>query len=199
MKSSVKAFLATAALVCMIPAASFAIDYYSQDFEGLTPTDTGALTADGWLVFANVFGPDMGYLYGYGVFGAPNDGGGFCQIDIDQGGADQGMNQLVVFSDYNNVDHAVGNFIEANVFQERVIAIEDVGVYMFDFQAKMGNLEGSTTAIAFIKTLDPNAGYAASNFITATTNPNQIHLTPIGRRKNLLRQTVNRRRNCGGI
>ena len=30
----------------------------------------------------------------------------------------------------------------------------------------MGDLAGGTTAVAFIKTLDPNAGYATTNFIT---------------------------------
>lgn len=166
MKSSIKVFLAVAALVCMIPAASFAIDYYSQDFEGMSQADNDALANDGWLVFANVFGPDMGYLYGYGVFAAPNNSGAFSQIDINQGGADQGMNQLAVFSDYNNTDHAIGNYIEANVFQERAITSDDLGMYYFNFQGKLGNLEGATTAIAFIKTLDPSAGYAQTNFIT---------------------------------
>jgi len=31
------------------------------------------------------------------------------------------------------------------------------------FDAKMGNLEGATTAFAFIKTLDPGAGWATTN------------------------------------
>lgn len=165
MKFSVKAILAVAALVCMIPAAGFAIDYYSQDFEGMDQADNAALASDGWKVFANVFGPDMGYLYGYGVYDAPNNSGAFSQIDINQGGAAQGMNQLVVFSDYNNPDHGIGNYIEANVFQERNIVSGDEGTYFFRFQGKLGNLEGATTAMAFIKTLDPNNGYATTNFI----------------------------------
>ena len=173
MKNSVKAILTIATMACLIPAASFALETYEQDFEGLNMADTGALTTDGWLVFGNVFDPDMNYLYGYGVFGAPNDGGGFCAIVADQGGAEQGMQQLVAFSDYNNTDHGVGNWIEANVFQEQTIEAGDEGTYLFDFQAKLGNLEGDTTALAFIKTLDPNNGYATTNFITVdmTTTP----------------------------
>ena len=168
MKNRVTAFLAAAALVCLIPAASLAIGPYSQDFEGLNQADIAALGNDGWLVFANVFGPDWAYWYGYGVFPAPNDGGGFCQLATGDGGAPQGAQQLVTFSDYNNADHANGAHIESLVFQEMVIGGDDVTeTWVFDFDAKMGNLAGVSTALAFIKTLDPANGYAETNFITA--------------------------------
>jgi hypothetical protein len=164
------AFFAVAILISMIPAAGMAIEAYSQDFEGLNPTGPTALADDGWLIFANVFAPGGNYLYGYGVFGAPNDGGGFCQIAVGEGGAGQGSQQLNIFSDYNNVDHAVGNVIEANTFQEMVIGAGDVGeTWVFDFDAKLANLAGASTALAFIKTLDPLAGYATTNFITEDT------------------------------
>jgi hypothetical protein len=167
MKFQVKALLAIFSLACVIPAAGLALDPYSQDFEGLDQGNTGALAEDGWLVFANVFSPEGNYLYGYGVFPAPNDGAAFSAIAVGEGGPDQGAQQLVVFSDYNNTDHAVGNLIEANVFQERMIAADIVGqTWVFDFQAKRGNIEGETTAVAFIKTLDPDAGFQTTNFIT---------------------------------
>jgi len=170
MKLRAHVFVAVAALVCLIPAAAMALTPYSQDFEGLVQADTGALGADGWLIFANVFNSTGSYLYGYGVFPAPNDGGGFCQIAIGEGGGAQGDQQLNVFSDYNNVDHGVGNLIESNTFQEQPIGAGDVGqVWTFDFDAKLANLEGATTAAAFIKTLDPGAGYAMTNFITQET------------------------------
>ena len=174
MNNRVKAFLAVAALICMIPAVGLALEPYSQDFEGLSQPDTDALAADGWLVFANVFGPDWSYWYGYGPFPAPNDGFAFCQIVVGEGGVAQGDQQLVTFSDYNNADHGNGAHIEANVFQEQLIEAGDVTEnWVFDFQAKLGNLEGSSTALAFIKTLDPNNGYATTNFITVdmTTIP----------------------------
>ncbi len=170
MKNLANAFLAAAVLVCMIPAAAFALAPYSQDFESLDQASPSALADDGWLIFGNVFSPGGDYLYGYGVFGAPNDGAAFCQIVLAEGGAEQGAQQFVSFSDYNNADHANGNLIEANVFQEQGIEEENVGqTWVFDFQAKMGNLEGSSTAIAFIKTLDPENGYATTNFITLDT------------------------------
>jgi len=168
MKNRVNAFIAVAALVFLIPGASLAIGPYNQDFEGLNKDDTAALGNDGWLVFGNVFDSGGGWLYGYGVFPAPNDGGGFSAIVDGEGGVEQGAQQMVAFSDYNNTDHGVGNLIESNVFQEQLIGPGDVTeVWFFHWDAKMGNLEGGSTALAFIKTLDPNAGYATTNFITA--------------------------------
>jgi hypothetical protein len=128
---------------------------YAQDFEALDQANTDALANDGWLVFGNVFAPDGAYLYGYGPFPAPNDGFAFCAIAAGEGGPDQGDQQLVVFSDYNNTDHADGNLIESNVFQEQIIEAGDLGqTWMFTFDAKLGNIEGGSTALAFIKTID---------------------------------------------
>ncbi len=170
MKKRVIALLAVVAVLALLPATGMALNGYGQDFEGLNQADTSALGNDGWLVFANVFGPDWSYWYGYGTFPAPNDGAAFCAIAAGEGGAQQGMQQLSVYSDYNNGDHANGAHIESNVFQEQTVGPGDVGeTWVFNFDAKLGNLGGSSTALAFIKTLDPNAGYAMTNFITMDT------------------------------
>ena len=167
MRMKTNAWLALVALVVLIPGASLALGPYSQDFEGLNQADTAALGDDGWLVYGNVFGPDWAWWYGYGTFPAPNDGGAFCQIADGEGGAQQGAQQLVAYSDYNNLDHGNGAYIESNVFQEQLIGPGDVTeVWFFHWDAKMGNLEGGSTALAFIKTLDPNAGYATTNYLT---------------------------------
>jgi len=81
-----------------------------------------------------------------------------------------------VYSDYNNGDHgACGGdnqnpaciFIEANTFKEQVVGAVNVGqTWVFQFDALRGNIEGVHTARAFIKTLDPNAGFSLSNFIS---------------------------------
>lgn len=167
------ALTALAAAAALIPAtqAGAALSAYSQNFESLVATDPAALGADGWLVFGNVFGPGgTPYLYGYGVFPAPNAGNAFSNIATGEGGVDQGAQQLVIFSDYNNGDHANGNIIEANVFQERSIAASDVGsTWTFQFDAKLGNLVAPTSALAFIKTLDPANGFATTNFLTYNT------------------------------
>jgi len=174
MRTRATAAFAVAALVCLIPTLGFALTPYSQDFEGLVQSDINALGNDGWWVYGNVFGSDWSWWYGYGAFPAPNDGAAFCAIVTGEGGPDQGAQQLVVFSDYNNTDHPVA-WIESNVFQEQTVTAADIGQFWaFDFQAKLGNIEGTSTAAAFIKTMDPNAGWLTTNFITAdmTAIPN---------------------------
>ena len=159
--------LGLAVLIGLLPVTGLALTPYSQDFEALDQGDPAALADDGWLVFGNVFGPDWSYWYGYGTFPAPNGGAAFSAIVVGEGGSEQGDQQLSVYSDYNNTDHGNGAYIEANVFQEQVIDAGAVGqTWIFVFHAKLGNLEGETTALAFIKTLDPASGFAMTNFIT---------------------------------
>ena len=56
------------------------------------------------------------------------------------------------------------------MFRERNIVAGDIGTTItFTFDAKAGNIEGASTALAFIKTLDPGAGFATTNFITEDT------------------------------
>ena len=165
-----------ALLICLVPVAAQAqLTEYTQSFEDLIQSDIFALGDDGWLVYGNVFDTDgESYLYGYGPFAAPNDGAAFCQVDFNQGGIEQGFQQLVAFSDYNNADHALGYVIESNTFREQVIGADDVGNrWTFGFEAKLGNIELASTAAAFIKTLDPGAGYALTNFtsLDMTTTP----------------------------
>jgi hypothetical protein len=157
------------ALLCLAATVSWAdLAPYSQDFEGLVQADPAALANDGWLVFGNVFTPAGGYIYGYGPEPAPNGGQAFSAIDAGQGDFCQGLQQLSVYSDYGNLDHANGNIIEANVFQEQTVGVVDIGsTWIFQFDFKRGNIGGASTAMAFIKTIDPGAGYALTNFITA--------------------------------
>lgn len=160
-----------AAILCLTTSTGWAavpLDY-SQDFEALTLTDPNALANDGWLVYGNVFDPDMNYIRGYGAYPAPNgDPPHFCSLVSGEGGIPQGAQQLSVFSDYENqADQTAGNWIESNVYQERTITADYVGLtWYFEFDAKRGNIEGGSTALAFIKTLDPNNGWALTNFIT---------------------------------
>jgi hypothetical protein len=159
--------LLIASFLCLMPVAANAdLASHNQDFEGLTQADPNALGAAGWLVFGNIFDPSFNYITGYGPFPAPNAPGAFCNIANGQGGPAQGNQQLVVVSDYNNVGHGVGNWIESNVFQEQTIGAPDVGsTWVFRFDAKLGDLVGPTTAVAFIKTLAPPT-YGLTNFIT---------------------------------
>jgi hypothetical protein len=148
--------------------ACIGVEDYLQDFEALVQVDTAALGNDGWLVFANVFGLDWAYWYGYGPFPAPNDPSSpaFCLIAAGEGGAEQGSQQLVVFSDYNNDQHPIA-WIESNVFQEHIVEAGDVGrTLTFQFDAKLGDITPPSTALAFIKTLD---GGSLIDFVTVDT------------------------------
>jgi len=147
---------------------------YEQDFEGLglPADDAAALTNDGWRIFANVFQPDgTTYIRGYGGGGAPNGGDGYSAVVAGEGGPDQGEQQLSIYGDYiNQPDQTAGNVIESNVYQERTIEAGDVGnTYTFTADFKRGNIEGASTALAFIKTLNPAAGFETTNFITEDT------------------------------
>jgi len=159
---------------------------YAQDFESLDQAAEDALSADGWLSGANVFQPDgTTFIRFYGVFPTPNNTGGFAGIALDQGGDEQGAQQLVIISDYNNGDdQSAGNRVEALSFQERSLTMDDVGrTITFSFDAKRGNINDpadanctgtpnppcDSTAFAFIKTLDPSAGFAQTNFVPEPT------------------------------
>jgi hypothetical protein len=157
-------------LICLVPVAGSALTPYSQDFEAMNAADPFVLGDDTWVVWGNVFDPVGNYLYGYGVFPAPNHNLAFSQVVTEEGGVEQGAQQLVIFSDYENADHAAGNLIESNVYQEQPITLADVGqTWTFNYNVKKGNLELNTTALAFIKTVDPSAGFNTTNFIFVDT------------------------------
>ena len=146
---------------------------YEQNFELLTPGDPpqpvpNSLSDDGWKVGANVFGPDgTTFLYNYFAFPAPNGGPAFSAVAVGEGGPAQGAQQLSIYNDYNNADHAAGNIIEAVVFRERTIVAGDVGTtIVFTFDAKKGNIVPPTTAAAFVKTI---AGSNTTNNIAIDT------------------------------
>ena len=167
MQNRAKVLFAVVAMVSLIATAGFALEPYVQDFEGMSMGDASALSNDGWLVYGNVFGPDWSWWYGYGAFPAPNGTGAFSDVATD--GSNQFLN---VYSDYANLNHGDGTnaIIESNVFNEMVIGPGDVSeTWVFEFDAMLGNLAGATTANAFIKTLDPNAGWATTNYITLDT------------------------------
>ena len=173
---------------------------YEQNFELLALTPSAALTDDGWLGFVNLFSPDgQSYLGGY-VKAPGTEEGGLAAIEEGQGGAEQGLKQLVIISDYNNnVAQTAGERVEANTFQERTIVAGDVGKTLtFSFDAKRGNINDladnncistpnppcDSTANAFIKTFfNPgtliNFEQVNTTAIPDTWNPYFITLGPI--------------------
>ena len=167
MKRSVFAIVA-ALVICAVPFAAVAQSPYSQDFENLPMVD-GSLTGDGWLVYGNIFDPAWNYLWGHGPWPAPNNIGNWQDITTGQGGPPQGMQQLVQYSDYGNAEHGNGNWVESLLFQEQPLPVGANGIWCFQFDAKRGDLAGASMAFAFIKTIDPNAGWAQSSLTTYDT------------------------------
>jgi hypothetical protein len=153
---------------------------YSQDFEALDPAGPSALADDGWLYFGNVYDSTGTFKFGFGPFVAPTVSGQISGIATGEGGPDQGAQQLVVFSNYDCCQPGEGHFgtdlVETIVFQEPYpnstggIPASEIGkAFTFQFDAKRGNIEGGTTAQAFIRTLDPGAGFATTNNILLDT------------------------------
>jgi hypothetical protein len=161
------------AAMALTSLATAQVSLYSQDFEGLAIGDPGALGADGWLVGANVFDPTgTTFFYNYFAFPAPNGGPAFSAIIADASNPPQGAQQIVVYNDYNNgTEHGLGNLVEAVFFRESVIGAGDVGsTFEFTFDARQQDLAAPVVAQAFIKILDPLAGYSATAFETQDTS-----------------------------
>lgn len=143
---------------------------FSSDFEELDAASSSALTDASWTAYANVYTSGGVYSYGYSTK-PPNGGSGFWGVTTDQAGPEQGVQSLAVYSDYyNQAAQTAGQLVEANVFQQFPIFAEDSGTYEFRFDAKAGNLASPSKAQAFIKVLDPSAGYATVAMATLDTS-----------------------------
>ena len=159
-------------LMFLSPASWAALAPVTDNFESYNVADSGTFFASDWWVFGNVYTSLADYnngttLYQYGSFPAPNAGAAFSAVVTDQGGPTQGAQQLSTYNDYDNrPEHDVGNLVEANFYQEQFIEAGNVGqIWSFSFDAKLGNIAGSSTAAAFIKTVDPQSGFTLTNFL----------------------------------
>ncbi len=162
-----KAALAALAIVFAISLTPFShaqIEFYRQNFEAMTPGlgfPPNDLADDGWLIFgfewdANPYpDPTLANLVNqYGPFEAADGEPGSIQgLATGEGGPDQGDIVLAKYSDYNNPNQTI-RYIQALTYQTRTIEIGDVGVWRFVYDAKIGNLEGDSSAFAYIQTID---------------------------------------------
>ena len=154
--------------------SSAAIAGYSQDFESLIPAENvipNTLSADGWLVGANVYDAGGNYVYDYFAFPSPNGGPAFSGVVTGEGGGGQGANQLSIYNDYNNQGaHTSGQLVEAIVFRDiGTIEASNIGeTWTFSFDAKQGNIEGATTAEAYVKVLTPGFATQANETFNTT-------------------------------
>ena len=153
---------------------------YSEDFESLNAADPDALgtLGAGYRVFADVWFDFVGGLlaYTYGPFSAPNGGAGFSAIAGGEGGVDQGLQYLNIYSDYDNQDHGNNRIINTSVFREQTIITADLGKcwtftgdYKAPFAGGIAEPASNATANAFSVTLDPGANFAATNDVRFDT------------------------------
>ncbi|MEJ2240404.1 MAG: hypothetical protein P8X82_19095, partial [Gemmatimonadales bacterium] len=166
---------------------------YEQDFESLAQNSPTALADDGWLFFGNVFDESGTLKFSYpneppSPVPAPNDStdpeaASISAVASGEGGHRQGTQQLVVTSDYeccalDTTDpqgHGNGtDRVDTIVFREiNPISTALIGqVYEFTFDAKRGNMEGATTAQAFIRTRkrEPDGSFFTTNDVTFDTS-----------------------------
>ena len=169
------AFLVTA----FMSVSALAQISFSDDFESY-PVNDGTNMGDlggGWLLFVNVFENSPGctpYVYGYGVFPAPNRNDAISNIVVGDTG-----NAFNVFSDYSNGDHGINRCIETNLFQERIVSSSDLGSYTYKFDTQApGALGTDVQAYGFIKLLDPNTfqTYAFESIPTDTAGEKTLSI-----------------------
>jgi hypothetical protein len=192
------ALTAGIAMLMIAPASWGALAQYQQNFDGLNiafPDALGTLVGgDGWQIFGAVFDgdplvpPNGTFAFGYGPFSAPNGGPGFSAIAVGEGQGSATTDQYMnIYSDYNCCGTDAGHFdafspfsrVQSSVFQEQIIGFDDIGsTWAFLFDAKQpGDVNfacsngPNSECRAFIKTLDPNAGFATTNFITLDSRP----------------------------
>ena len=160
--------LALAATVAFAPTSSAALATYTQNFEGMTPLQgypPNDLSNDGWQIYGilyetNPYTGPANRLGEYGPFPAANGEPGSIQgVATGQGGPSQGDVVLAKYTDYNNQDGLAIGYVSASTYQEQVIGSGDVGsIWRFSYDAKRGNIEADSSALAYILTQDFTEG-----------------------------------------
>jgi len=130
--------------------------------QGFSDPDNGFvndLDADGWQIYgilydANPYTGPAARIGEYGAFPAANgDPGSIQGVATGQGGPTQGDVVLSKYTDYNNQDGLAIGYVSASTYQEQTVGAGDVGkTWRFGYDAKMGNLEGDSSAFAYMLT-----------------------------------------------
>jgi hypothetical protein len=171
--------LTMVATVAFAPVSNAALATFAEDFDALNINSSLALF--NWTRYTSVWFPGpvgTGFLYDYSgsAANASSGSGQMSAVATGEGANGVGDQYLNVFTDYANADLAAGAYLSVNIFQEQTIAIGDIGSsWTFDFSGKgVGDeqfrLAPPATGTAFIKTLDPNAGFAQTNLVSVDTS-----------------------------
>lgn len=189
--------LAILAVTALMSGSAFATIDFSDDFESYNLPDGGVI-GGGWNWFLNGWTDGDGrpgfpacdvYVFSFDPTqfvpkpNAPNSNGtpNYAVSNIAVGATGKALN---VFSDYGNQDYQLGgDCLETIVFQETVFDAGDAGNYTFSFDTQVPEALGDgVTTFAFVKLLDPNAGYSdvfggTKKVDTATAGSKSIDVT----------------------
>ena len=138
------------------PMGNAALISYSQNFESLNAISSSALSDSGFVIYENSYN-DQGLtnqVSSAGTNSGRNDYRGFAQIVTGEGNSAQGNQQLKVFSNYLSKNQK-SLYIDALTLQQQTIGTDDLdSIWTFSFDAKQGDITGTSSASAWIRTID---------------------------------------------
>ncbi len=145
-----------ASATCYAPMGNAALTSYNQNFESLDATSSSALSDAGFFVYSNTY-TDQGLtnlVSSSGPNPGRNDYRAFAQVVTGQGDSAQGNQQLFAFSNYLSPDHR-SNYVDALTLQQQTIGAGDLGsTWSFSFDAKQGDITGTSSTSAWIRAFD---------------------------------------------
>lgn len=177
------ALLATGVLAAASLPAHGQLSDFVENFDGLDQNNPNALSDIGFQLFAQGINPDGSLSFQAGPFAAPNN---ISSPNISVVSSDGAGNQgLTFFTDFtsplNNPDDPRQDALNLSLFQQQTISAADIGrtvSFSFTFDDAENPPAGNTVAEAFLLTLDPNAGFAATNNLSFDTTSNPETPTP---------------------
>ena len=138
------------------PMGYAALSSYNQNFESLNAISSTALSDAGFVVYSNTY-TDQGLtnlVSSTGPNPGRNDYRAYAQVASGEGDLAQGNQQLFAFSNYLNPDQST-HYIDALTLQQQTIGADDLGsTWSFSFDAKQGDITGTSSASAWIRTID---------------------------------------------
>jgi hypothetical protein len=148
--------ITVASAMTYAPLGNAALSSYSENFESLTATSSTALSVAGFFNYSNTYA-DQGLtnlVSSAGPIPAQNDYRAFAQVATGQGDSAQGSQQLFAFSNYLSPNQST-NYIDALTLQQQTIGADDLGnTWSFSFDAKQGDITGTSSASAWIRAID---------------------------------------------
>ena len=138
------------------PVGNAALASYSENFESLNAISSTALSDAGFVIYENSYN-DQGLtnlVNSAGPLPARNDYRGFALVVTGQGNSAQGNQQLSAFSNYLSRDQN-NLYVDALTLQQQTIGADDLGsTWFFNFDAKQGDITGTSSAFAWIRAID---------------------------------------------